>query len=121
MGIVSRAEHLARRAPQLDPLPGVPPAMLENTVQGGQQLGGAVHDAIEPATGKQPVADLQEILGGRIQVANGQANRQAPGIGQAHLDQALHQIGGIGGLAPERRSEIARFGLRAMVAGKEIA
>jgi hypothetical protein len=47
--------------------------MLENTVQGGQQLGGAVHDAIEPATGKQPVADLQEILGGRIQVADGQA------------------------------------------------
>ena len=27
------------------------------------------------------------------------------------------QIGGIGGLAPSRRSDLARFGLRAMVAG----
>ena len=38
-------------------------------------------------------------------------------LGFANLGSIAIQIGGIGGLAPERRSEIARFGLRAMVAG----
>jgi CNT family concentrative nucleoside transporter len=38
-------------------------------------------------------------------------------LGFANLSSIGIQIGGIGGLAPERRSEIARFGLRAMVAG----
>lgn len=38
-------------------------------------------------------------------------------LGFANLGSIAIQIGGIGGLAPERRGEIARFGLRAMVAG----
>jgi len=38
-------------------------------------------------------------------------------LGFANLSSIGIQIGGIGGLAPERRGEIARFGLRAMVAG----
>jgi CNT family concentrative nucleoside transporter len=38
-------------------------------------------------------------------------------LGFANLSSIGIQIGGIGGLAPERRSEIARFGLRAMIAG----
>jgi CNT family concentrative nucleoside transporter len=38
-------------------------------------------------------------------------------LGFANFSSIGIQIGGIGGLAPERRSEIARFGLRAMIAG----
>jgi len=38
-------------------------------------------------------------------------------LGFANFSSIAIQIGGIGGIAPERRSEIARFGLRAMVAG----
>jgi concentrative nucleoside transporter, CNT family len=38
-------------------------------------------------------------------------------LGFANLSSIGIQIGGIGGLAPERRREIARFGLRAMIAG----
>jgi len=38
-------------------------------------------------------------------------------LGFANLGSVAIQIGGIGGLAPERRSEIARFGMRAMIAG----
>ncbi len=38
-------------------------------------------------------------------------------LGFANFSSIAIQIGGIGGLAPERKSEIARFGLRAMVAG----
>lgn len=38
-------------------------------------------------------------------------------LGFANFSSIAIQLGGIGGLAPERRSEIARFGLRAMIAG----
>jgi CNT family concentrative nucleoside transporter len=38
-------------------------------------------------------------------------------LGFANFSSIAIQIGGIGGLAPERRSEIAALGLRAMVAG----
>ncbi len=38
-------------------------------------------------------------------------------LGFANFGSIGIQIGGIGGLAPERRGEIARFGLRAMIAG----
>jgi len=38
-------------------------------------------------------------------------------LGFANFSSIAIQIGGIGGIAPERRSEIARFGLRAMIAG----
>jgi CNT family concentrative nucleoside transporter len=38
-------------------------------------------------------------------------------LGFANFSSIAIQIGGIGGLAPERRSEIAGLGLRAMVAG----
>jgi concentrative nucleoside transporter, CNT family len=38
-------------------------------------------------------------------------------LGFANFSSIAIQIGGIGGLAPERRSEIARFGIRAMIAG----
>jgi concentrative nucleoside transporter, CNT family len=38
-------------------------------------------------------------------------------LGFANFSSIAIQIGGIGGLAPERRSEIALFGLRAMIAG----
>jgi CNT family concentrative nucleoside transporter len=38
-------------------------------------------------------------------------------LGFANFSSIGIQIGGIGGLAPGRRSEIARFGLRAMLAG----
>lgn len=38
-------------------------------------------------------------------------------LGFANLGSIAIQIGGIGGLAPERRSEIAGFGIRAMIAG----
>ncbi|MEO8138592.1 MAG: nucleoside transporter C-terminal domain-containing protein [Gemmatimonadota bacterium] len=38
-------------------------------------------------------------------------------LGFANFGSIAIQIGGIGGLAPERRSEIARYGLRAMIAG----
>lgn len=38
-------------------------------------------------------------------------------LGFANFSSIAIQIGGIGGLAPERRSEIAKYGLRAMIAG----
>ena len=38
-------------------------------------------------------------------------------LGFANFSSIAIQIGGIGGLAPERKSEIAGFGLRAMIAG----
>ncbi|HEX6104283.1 MAG TPA: nucleoside transporter C-terminal domain-containing protein [Gemmatimonadales bacterium] len=38
-------------------------------------------------------------------------------LGFANFSSIAIQIGGIGGLAPERRSEIAGFGLRAMIGG----
>lgn len=38
-------------------------------------------------------------------------------LGFANFSSIAIQIGGIGGLAPERRAEIARFGLKAMIAG----
>jgi CNT family concentrative nucleoside transporter len=38
-------------------------------------------------------------------------------LGFANFSSIAIQIGGIGGLAPERRSESAKFGLRAMIAG----
>ena len=38
-------------------------------------------------------------------------------LGFANFSSIAIQIGGIGGLAPERRGEIAKFGLRAMIAG----
>ena len=38
-------------------------------------------------------------------------------LGFANFSSIAIQIGGIGGLAPERRSEIARYGLREMIAG----
>lgn len=38
-------------------------------------------------------------------------------LGFANFSSIAIQIGGIGGLAPRRRGEIARFGLRAMIAG----
>jgi CNT family concentrative nucleoside transporter len=38
-------------------------------------------------------------------------------VGFANLSSIAIQIGGIGGMAPERRGDIARYGLRAMIAG----
>jgi concentrative nucleoside transporter, CNT family len=38
-------------------------------------------------------------------------------LGFANFSSIAIQIGGIGGLAPERRGEIAQLGLRAMIAG----
>jgi CNT family concentrative nucleoside transporter len=38
-------------------------------------------------------------------------------LGFANFSSIAIQIGGIGGLAPERRPEIAKLGLRAMIAG----
>jgi CNT family concentrative nucleoside transporter len=38
-------------------------------------------------------------------------------LGFANFGSIAIQVGGLGGLAPERRPEIAGFGLRAMVAG----
>jgi CNT family concentrative nucleoside transporter len=38
-------------------------------------------------------------------------------LGFANFSSIGIQIGGIGGLAPERRGEIAKLGLRAMIAG----
>ena len=38
-------------------------------------------------------------------------------LGFANFSSIAIQIAGIGGLAPERRPEIAKFGLRAMIAG----
>jgi len=38
-------------------------------------------------------------------------------LGFANFSSIAIQIGGIGGLAPERRGEIAKFGLKAMIAG----
>ena len=37
--------------------------------------------------------------------------------GFANFSSIAIQIGGIGGLAPSRRSDLARIGLRAMIAG----
>jgi CNT family concentrative nucleoside transporter len=37
--------------------------------------------------------------------------------GFANFSSIAIQIGGIGGLAPERRSDLARFGLRAVLGG----
>jgi CNT family concentrative nucleoside transporter len=38
-------------------------------------------------------------------------------LGFANFSSIAIQIGGIGGLAPERRGEIAKLGLKAMIAG----
>ena len=48
--------------------------------------------------------------------AAGQRSGGSAGGGSGAASIAI-QIGGIGGLAPERRGEIARYGLRAMIAG----
>ena len=37
--------------------------------------------------------------------------------GFANFGSIAIQIGGIGGIAPERRSDLARLGMRAMIAG----
>ncbi len=37
--------------------------------------------------------------------------------GFANFSSIAIQIGGIGGLAPERRGDLSRLGLRAMIAG----
>ena len=42
-------------------------------------------------------------------------------LGFANFSSIAIQIGGIGGLAPERRGEIAKFGLKAMIAGNPAA
>jgi CNT family concentrative nucleoside transporter len=38
-------------------------------------------------------------------------------LGFANFSSIAIQIGGIGGLAPERRADLARFGLRAVLGG----
>ena len=38
-------------------------------------------------------------------------------LGFANLPSIGIQIGGIGGIAPSRRADLARFGIRAMIAG----
>jgi CNT family concentrative nucleoside transporter len=38
-------------------------------------------------------------------------------LGFANFSSIAIQIGGIGGIAPERRSDLARLGLRAMIGG----
>ena len=56
-------------------------------------------------------------------VAAGQLSERAQVIatyalcGFSNFSSIAIQIGGIGGMAPERRSDLARLGLRAMVAG----
>jgi len=60
-------------------------------------------------------------LSGRI--AEGSLSHRAVVIstyalcGFANLGSIAIQIGGIGGIAPERRADLARLGLRAMLAG----
>jgi CNT family concentrative nucleoside transporter len=59
-----------------------------------------------------------DLKGGAVQIAPRSSVILAYALlGFANFSSIGIQIGGIGGLAPERRSEIARFGLRAMVAG----
>ncbi len=56
-------------------------------------------------------------------VAAGQLGERAQVIatyalcGFSNFSSIAIQIGGIGGMAPERRSDLAQLGLRAMVAG----
>jgi concentrative nucleoside transporter, CNT family len=38
-------------------------------------------------------------------------------VGFANFSSIAIQVGGIGGMAPDRKSEIARLGLRGMIAG----
>lgn len=57
-------------------------------------------------------------LGAGLQIAPRSAVILTYGLlGFANFSSIAIQIGGIGGLAPERRSEIAGLGLRAMIAG----
>ncbi len=57
------------------------------------------------------------------QIANGQLSQQATLIatyalcGFANFSSIAIQIGGIGGLAPDRRADLARLGLRAVLGG----
>jgi hypothetical protein len=66
-------KYVATSEPQLDVLPGIAPAVMQNAVQGREQLRRALHDALQRAAGEDLVADLQQVLGGRIQVADCQA------------------------------------------------
>jgi CNT family concentrative nucleoside transporter len=56
-------------------------------------------------------------------IAGGQLSERATVIatyalcGFSNFSSIAIQIGGIGGMAPERKSDLARLGLRAMVAG----
>jgi CNT family concentrative nucleoside transporter len=66
------------------------------------------------------VAYLQfaQGLGGSVSIAPRSALILAYSLlGFANFSSIAIQIGGIGGLAPERRGELAAFGVRAMVAG----
>jgi CNT family concentrative nucleoside transporter len=66
------------------------------------------------------VAYLQfaKDLGGGVAIQPRSAVILAYGLlGFANFSSIAIQIGGIGGLAPERRGEIARFGMRAMIGG----
>jgi CNT family concentrative nucleoside transporter len=67
------------------------------------------------------VAYLQfakDLSGGAVQVHPRSAIISAYALlGFANFSSIAIQIGGIGGLAPERRGEIAKLGLRAMFAG----
>src|SRR5690606_3110350 len=56
-------------------------------------------------------------------VAAGQLSERAQGIatyalcGFSNFSSIASQIGGIGSIAPERKADLARLGLRAMIAG----
>jgi CNT family concentrative nucleoside transporter len=72
-------------------------------------------------------AELGQVLAGRPSVINGGAPVELSErtvviltyamAGFANFSSIGIQLGGIGGIAPERRSDLARLGLRAMIGG----
>jgi len=66
-------------------------------------------------------SQLADIIAGKVEGVNlsqhGQLIAAYALCGFANFGSIAVQIGGIGGLAPERRQDIARFGLRAVLGG----
>ena len=76
---------------------------------------------VRKGTGR--VAFLAHLEGIKKMIEAGQLSERSRVIatyalcGFSNFSSIAIQIGGIGGLAPERRGEIAQLGLRAMIAG----
>jgi hypothetical protein len=63
-------QHIAASQSQLQVLPAVTPAVLANAVERRKQLRRTFDHAVQAAAGEDRVADLEQVLGSRIEIAD---------------------------------------------------